>query len=280
MTTQKREQLKNQLAQTANAQAAQAPKRPEQLIADYIKANFKTMQTVLPKHMSAERMARIALTVIRTNPQLLECSMPSLIGGVLEASKLGLEIGLMGQAYLVPFNNKKTGQKEAQFIIGYRGLIDLVRRSGQVSTIEAREVHENDEFDFSYGLENNLIHKPKLTDRGEVIAYYAVAKMKDGGYSFLVMSKEDIEKYRDKYAKAKDYGPWKDDFDAMAKKTVLRQLIKYLPISVEYLAHDELSGQEVAREVLDDAAMVDGNNLTIHEPQPNAEIIDAEEVKE
>lgn len=137
---------------------------------------------------------------------------------------------------------------ESQFIIGYRGLIDLVRRSGQVSTIEAREVHENDEFDFSYGLNDTLHHKPKLGDRGAVIAYYAIAKMKDGGYNFMVMSKEEVEKHRDKHAKAKNFGPWKDEFDAMSKKTVLRQLIKYLPISIEYLSHDEQDGSEAIKE--------------------------------
>jgi recombination protein RecT len=279
MTTKKREELKNQLAQTANTQAAQVPKKPEQLVGDYIAKNFKAIQSVLPKHISAERMARIALNVIRTNPQLLECSMPSLMGGVMEAAKLGLEIGLMGQCYLIPFKKKdKQGNVisvEAQFVIGYRGLIDLVRRSGQVSTIEAREVCENDEFDFSYGLEDKLVHKPKLTDRGAVIAYYAIAKMKDGGYSFLVMSKEDIEKHRDKYAKAKEFGPWKDDFDAMAKKTVLRQLIKYLPISVEYLQHDEKSGTDVIREVADDSTIIDMGEIPKVDTQTN-EIIEAE----
>lgn len=248
MTT-KLEDLKTTISQNAG-QITEKPRTPNQLVKDYLDKMMPTIESVLPKHVTAERMSRIALNVIRSNPKLLECNVPSLMGGVMEAAKLGLEPGLLGQCYLIPFKNNKTQQMEAQFIVGYRGLIDLVRRSGQMSTIEAREVCENDEFAFEYGLEDKLIHKPKLNDRGNVIAYYAKARMKDGGYSFLVMSVEEMNKHRDKYAKAKNFGPWKDEFDAMAKKTVLRQLIKYLPISIENLGNfDEASGAEVHKDV-------------------------------
>lgn len=256
MTT-KVENLKNQLSQTAGTTPVEKPKTPGQQVKDYLDAMMPSIQSVLPKHVTADRMSRIALNVIRSNPKLLECNINSLMGGVMEASKLGLEPGMMSQCYLIPFKNHKSGQMEAQFIIGYKGLIDLVRRSGQLSTIEAREVHENDDFDFEYGLEDKLYHKPKLNDRGAVIAYYAKARMKDGGYSFLVMSVEEMTKHRDKYAKAKNFGPWKDEFDAMAKKTVLRQLIKYLPISIENLgSFDETSGADVHNDV-ERAAIID-----------------------
>lgn len=254
--TQKREDLKNQLANKANNQVDK-PKKPQQLVGEYLQKMMPSMAAVLPKHVDAERMQRIALNVIRTNPKLLECNLPSLMGGVMEAAKLGLEPGMMGQCYLIPFQNRKAQTTEAQFVIGYRGLIDLVRRSGQVSTITAREVHENDEFSFEYGLEENIKHKPALTDRGAIIAYYAIAKMKDGGHNFIVMSKQDIEKHRDKHAKSKNFGPWVDEFDAMAKKTVLRQLIKYLPISIEYLSNDEKSGVAAHNQVADDDNIIE-----------------------
>lgn len=260
MSTEKRNDLKNQLAKTAGSMPDK-PRTPQQLVGDYLNKMMPTIAQVLPKHADADRMSRIALNVIRTNPQLLQCNIESLMGGVLEAAKLGLEPGMLGQCYLIPFNNRKQNRMEAQFVIGYRGLIDLVRRSGQVSTIEAREVCENDEFEYEYGIDDKLVHKPAKfgTERGSVIGYYAVAKLKDGGYSFLVMSKQEVEKHRDKHAKAKSFGPWVDEFDAMAKKTVLRQLIKYLPISIEYLSNDEASGAEVHRAIDPDAPIIEMN---------------------
>jgi recombination protein RecT len=269
MTTKVTE-LKTQLGQTAKA-PIEKPRTPNQLVGDYLDAMMPSIQSVLPKHVTADRMSRIALNVIRSNPKLLECNLNSLMGGVMEAAKLGLEPGILGQCYMIPFKNNKTNQMEAQFIVGYRGLIDLVRRSGQISTIEAREVHENDEFDYEYGLEDKLFHKPKLNDRGKVICYYAKARMKDGGYSFLVMSVEEMEKHRDKHAKAKNFGPWKDEFDEMAKKTVLRKLIKYLPISVENLGNfDEQSGAEVHLDVERSAIIDMGEYVPVSEDSDEA----------
>jgi recombination protein RecT len=281
MATAKRNDLQNALAQTAGQQIAEKPKTPQQVVGDYLKKMMPAMQDILPKHLDAERMQRLALNVIRTNPLLLQCNVPSLMGAVMESAKLGLEPGLLGQAYILPYKNykasKAAGQDvyEAQFIIGYKGMIDLVRRSGQVSTIEAREVHKNDHFEFEYGLNDKLVHRPAMDDEGEVIAYYAVAKMKDGGYNFIVMSKTKVEKHRDTFSKSKNfkgeiYGPWKDHFDAMAKKTVLKELIKYLPISVEHLLKgDEKNGVEMYNEVADDSNIIEVDYETgeILEPQ-------------
>lgn len=286
--TSKAEELKNQIAAKAqNTGLEQKPLQPSQQVAAYLKDMMPAMQAILPKHVTAERMSRIALNVIRTNPKLLNCNINSLMGGVMEAAKLGLEPGMMGQCYLIPFEKKQNqGGKwvvvdtEAQFIIGYKGLIDLVRRSGQVSMIEARTVYENDVFDFDYGLDSKLVHKPTLTDRGAAIAYYGVAKLKDGGHSFLVMSKQEMEEYKEKHAKAKGYGgkvvgPWADEFDAMARKTTLRQLIKYLPISVEQLGNYEQSdgaeGSKMHNEVLQANAMESGQYVPMLEITANGE---------
>lgn len=132
-----------------------------------------------------------------------------------------------------------------------KGYIELLRRTGEIISVVAREVYENDKFDVDYGLEEQLIHKPVIIgDRGKVIAYYCVVKFRDGGHSFLVMSKSDIEKHRDKHAASKN-GPWRDFFDAMAKKTVIKQLVNYLPLSMEIqqtISLDETVRKDVTAE--------------------------------
>lgn len=245
--------VKNKLAERAQVPAKGQP-GPAATIAQYLKKMEPEIKRALPKHLDPDRLARVALTTIRTNPALLECSIQSLMAGVMQAAQLGLEPGLLGHCYLVPFHNSKTGTKEAQFIIGYKGLIDLARRSGNIQSITAHAVHENDHFEFEYGLEEKLIHKPALTNRGAPYAYYAVAKFKDGGHQILVMSKEDIERHR-KRSKAANAGPWVTDYDEMAKKTVIRAMAKYLPISVE-VQKAILADESVKREISEDMTEV------------------------
>jgi recombination protein RecT len=150
----------------------------------------------------------------------------------MQAAQLGLEPGLIGHCYFVPFKNGKTGQSDVQFIIGYKGMIDLARRSGNIESIYAHAVYENDTFEYEYGLHPKLVHKPAMTNRGEFIGAYAVAHFKDGGYQFEFMPKEEIEKRR-KRSRAANNGPWVTDYEEMAKKTVIRHMWKYLPISIE-----------------------------------------------
>lgn len=185
----------------------------------------------LPKHLSVERVCRIALTEFRKTPLLMECNPTSFVAAVMVASQLGLEIGILGSAYLVPFRNTKKGIVECNLIPGYRGFIDLARRSGNIISISAEIVYENDLFDFEKGLNEKLFHKPTLTDKGSMIAAYAVAKLKDGGAQFVVMSKQEIDEVKSS-AKAQ-YGPWVSHYQEMAQKTVVRRLFKWLPSSVE-----------------------------------------------
>ena len=186
------------------------------------------MAEVLPKHMDMNRMSRIALTTIRTNPKLLECAVPSLMGAVMQAVQLGLEPGLLGHCYILPY------KREATFVIGYKGMIDLARRSGHIQSIYAHAVHENDEFEYELGLHPKLEHKPSHGERGAFIGAYAVAHFKDGGYQMEFMPKSEIEKRRKRSASANSsYSPWSSDYEEMAKKTVVRYMFKYLPISIE-----------------------------------------------
>jgi len=190
------------------------------------------MALCLPKHMSVDRVCRIAITEFRKNPLLSQCEPMSFIAAIMQASQLGLEIGILGSAYIVPFRNNKNNSVECNLIPGYRGLIDLARRSGNIISISAEIVFENDVFEYEKGLEYKLVHKPVLVGRGKMIAAYAVARLRDGGAQFLVMSKEEIDEAKKK-SKSANSGPWVSDFEAMAQKTVVRRLFKWLPSSVE-----------------------------------------------
>lgn len=197
------------------------------------------IQRALPQHIGLERFTRIAMTTIRQDPKLLTCDTGSLLGAIMQAAQLGLEPNILGSCYILPFNNKRTGRTEANFIIGYRGMIDLARRSGNLRAIYAHEVRENDDFEYEYGLNPQLKHKPALAKRGPVIGYYAVAHFKDGGYQFEFMPVEEIEKRKQRSPAANaGSSPWKTDYDEMAKKTVVRHMFKYLPVAVEREIHE------------------------------------------
>lgn len=186
----------------------------------------------LPRHLNADRLLRVAMTTIQRTPKLLDCTPKSLLGAVMECAQLGLEPdGILGHAYLIPF--KVKGVYQAQLMIGYKGLISLARRSGQVISISAQVVYERDKFEYQYGLEEKLNHIPAAGDRGKPIYVYAVAKMRDGGHAFEVLTVNEVEKIR-KSSKAADDGPWVTHWEEMARKTAVRRLAKYLPLSVEF----------------------------------------------
>jgi recombination protein RecT len=266
------ETIKNQLASRKET----APASPEQTVEAYMKKMGPKMAEALPKHMDMDRMSRIALTTIRTNPTLLECTVPSLMGAVMQAVQLGLEPGLLGHCYLIPFNkNAGTKQnpqwvKEVQFIIGYKGMIDLARRSGHIQSIYAHAVYENDEFEYELGLQPTLKHKPSFGERGVFIGAYAVAHFKDGGYQMEFMPKSEVEKRRTR-AKSKSYSPWDTDYEEMAKKTVVRAMFKYLPISIEVQTqaqHDEVVRKDITAEP-EFIEAEEVNDVTTNQEQPD-----------
>lgn len=254
--------LKNQLQNQAN-QVANKPKDPGDTIRDYLDKMKGQIEKALPQHMNADRMARIALTTIRSNPKLLQCNLSSLMAAVMQSAQLGLEPGLIGHSYIIPYGT------EATFIIGYKGMIDLARRSGNIESIYAHAVYENDEFNIEYGLDQKLTHKPNFEgDRGQYKGSYMVAKFKDGGNYFEYMPKSEIEKRR-KRSKAANSGPWVTDYEEMANKTVVRHAFKYLPISVEILRaveQDETIKHEI-KEDMTDAPMVEVEYNVSEEPQ-------------
>jgi recombination protein RecT len=181
----------------------------------------------LPKHISPDRIARIALTAIRSNPKLAECSPQSFLGSLLQASQLGLEVNTpLGQAYLIPYGNVCT------LVVGYQGMMDLGRRSGMVKAIYAHAVRENDEFNYELGLEPKLKHIPAEGDRGKLTHVYAVARLTDGEPIFTVLTVAEVELYRSR-SRAANNGPWVTDYEAMALKTAVRRIFKWLPKSAE-----------------------------------------------
>jgi len=205
---------------------ANAPHPTAVAVQDLLTANFKAIQSCLPKHMTPERMCRVAFNTVQRTPALLDCTPYSLVAAIVEASALGLEIDTRGQAYLVPYGKTVT------LIPGYKGLMDLAYRSGRVSSIYADVVCANDTFEFAMGLDSKLVHVPNLEDRGELNAVYAVAKIKDSDPAFVVLGKSEIEKVK-KSSKAASSGPWRTWEEEMWKKTAIRRLCKYLPLSPE-----------------------------------------------
>jgi recombination protein RecT len=184
--------------------------------------------------IDTRRLKGVVLSVFTRRPELWECDPISVARAVVECAQVGLEpTGAIGGAHLVPFFNSKTGKKEVQLILDYRGGVALARRSGEVKRVEARIVRDKDEFDFAYGLDPTLRHVPALVEDPGKLAYcYAVAIFADGSRQFDVMSAVQVEDVR-KRSKAKDSGPWVSDYFEMAKKTVLKRLLKLLPLSIE-----------------------------------------------
>lgn len=234
---------------TKNNQSVQKAGKPSTL-RDYIKQMEGEIAKALPTVITPERFTRMVLTALSTDKKLELCTPQSFLGAMMTAAQLGLEPNTpLGQAYLIPYKNK--GVLECQFQIGYKGLIDLAYRSGEVEIIQAQVVCENDEFDYELGLDPKLKHKPAKENRGKPIYYYAIFKTKSGGYGFEVMSIHDIKVHAKKYSQSysSEYSPWQKNFDEMAKKTVLKRVLKYAPLKSDFvraIAVDETVKKEIS----------------------------------
>jgi recombination protein RecT len=231
------------------------------------------IKAALPRHMTPERLARIVTTEIRKVPKLAECTPVSFFGAVIQCAQLGLEPGnALGHAYLLPYG------RDVQLIIGYRGMIDLARRSGQIVSIDARAVYEGDRFECRLGLDPHIEHEPDWSNpnrtKGEKLQFvYAVAKLKDGGIQFDVMSRAEVEGIRSR-SKAGNNGPWKTDYQAMALKTVVRRLFKFLPVSIEMQTAVGIDERAEMGLPQDNNAVIDGNFTEVDDEQRYGEEID------
>ncbi len=218
-----------------------ATTQPKQgTLGEWLKDRKDSFLQALPANtVNVDRFMQSAFLAI-TNPKmpnLVKCSKESIFRSLKEAAAYGLELnGMLGQAYLIPYNEK--GVMTAHLQLGYKGLIALARRSNTIKTIAAEPIHENDIFEVELGMGRKLSHKIDIMkERGEVIGYYCLVELCNGGSQFKVMSKKDVENHRNKFSKA--YDPkdssniWNKNFDAMALKTVVIQALKLCPISIE-----------------------------------------------
>lgn len=228
------------IAELRRASKLPAKQAGGSVVSQFFELNRDTIAAVLPRHMTPERMLKIALGALRTTPKLMECTTESLFGAVVLASQLGLEPNSpLGHCYLIPYYNGKKKTTEVQFIPGYKGLLALARRSGEIISIAAHAVRENDLFEFEYGLNETLRHVPARSNAGDIIAFYAVAKLKGGGYQFEVMWRDQVDVIRNNsqgYKSAQKFGsdsPWTTHYEEMGRKTVIRRLVKYCPMSIE-----------------------------------------------
>lgn len=276
-------------AETNGIIAAQANKQVaknngQKTLQDYMKVMSGEIKKALPSVMTPERFSRMVLSALSTTPKLQQCTPQSFLGAMMTAAQLGVEPNTaLGQAYLLPYDNRKKGVTECQFQLGYKGLIDLAYRSGEVSIIQAHEVYENDDFEYELGMEPKLRHIPAKISRGKVrgkvICYYAMFRTKDGGYGFDVMSVEDIQAHARKYSKAYGSGPWQTNFDEMAKKTVLKKVLKYAPLKSDFVraaAQDE----SIKTEIDADMYSVPAEEIPYVEVDENGEVMNDEEQKQ
>lgn len=182
----------------------------------------------LPQQIDPKRFTRICMTALTGSRQLQSCTPESFIGAVLSSAQLGLEPNTpLGEAYLIPYGSR------CQFQLGYKGLIKLARNSGDITKIGAECIHENDEFSYTLGLDPTISHVPVFGDRGPVVGYYAYYKTKSGEVAFEVATRDEIEKFARTKSKTFGNGPWQTDFDAMAKKTLIKRVLKYAPLATE-----------------------------------------------
>ena len=229
--------IMGQLAQTAQNTTIKAAK-PQHDFKSLLKNQWPRIQAVMPKAMDPERMMQLAISAYNTTPKLAECSTVSVLSCIMKCAAMGLEpsaVDGLGRAYILPYRSGKTHRLEAQMIIGYRGMIDLARRSGELESIHAQAVYEGDSYKhwedetgqhFRFTAADVPHDADKLTD------VYMCAHLKGGGIVFETMTRREVDDVR-KRSKASTTGPWVTDFEAMALKTVIRRSFKYLPVSVE-----------------------------------------------
>lgn len=224
----------------AETKKVQAIARPQTTFKDILHQEWHKISAVIPKQVSQERMFQLAVSAYNQTPELAKCTPVSVLSCILKCAALGVEpsaVDNLGRAYILPYNNRKTGCTEAQMILGYKGMIDLARRSGEIQDISARAVYEGDFFEYEFGLNEQLKHIPAQDNErtpNKLTHVYMVCHFKDGGHYIDVMTRSQVNAIRSRSKSGSSaYSPWSTDYEAMACKTVIRRAFKFLPVSVE-----------------------------------------------
>jgi recombination protein RecT len=237
-----------------------------------LERSARSIKDVAASNITPERIVKMALVAASRNPDLLLCDPQSILRCLMDASQLGLEpFTGIDRSYIIPRNNKVTGKKEATFMPSYRGLVDLARRSGQLKSISADIIHENDKFEIEKGLNPKLVHVPNYSkDRGKPILVYAVAILKDGAAQFEVMTTEEVESIRSKSPSGRS-GPWANNWGEMAKKTAIRRIAKLLPMSIELEKAITIDNAAESGETYYDVDSFEVNETPAEEPVTKAD---------
>ena len=241
----------------ANKQVAQNIQiTPQKKMQNALEKMLPEIKKAVGKTMTPERFSRIALSLFNGNPQFWEADTTSFLSALMQSAQCGLEPNtVLGEAYVIPYKNNKQNITEVNFQVGYKGILKMAFNTGDYEAIYAHEVREGDEFNYEYGLHKNLIHKPADVPSEKVTHYYAVYKLKNGGFDFVVWSKERVEQHAKDFSKnymskgqVNKSSVWFKNFDSMAKKTVLIDVLKYAPKSVEMAKALDLDYKAEAKE--------------------------------
>lgn len=229
---------------------------PQKKMAHALEKMLPEIKKAVGKAMTPERFSRIALSLFNGNPVFWEADTTSFLSALMQSAQCGLEPNtVLGEAYVIPYKNNKQGITEVNFQVGYKGILKMAFNTGEYEAIYAHEVRKGDEFSYEYGLHKNLIHKPADVPSEDITHYYAVYKLKNGGFDFVVWSKERVEQHAREFSKNYLYqgkvnknSVWAKNFDSMAKKTVLIDVLKFAPKSVEMAKALDLDYKSEAKE--------------------------------
>lgn len=215
--------------------------KPQEKMRESLDKMLPEIKKAVSKQMDPDRFARIALSLYNSNHEFWEADTTTFLNALMQSAQCGLEPNtVLGEAYIIPYKNKKLGKVEVNFQVGYKGILKMAFNTGEYEAIYAHEIRKGDEFKYCYGLNKNLIHVPKDIPSEEITHYYGVYKLKNGGFDFVVWSKERVEQHARDFSKNYIYNGainknsvWYKNFDSMAKKTVLIDLLRFAPKSVE-----------------------------------------------